>query len=155
MSGRGPYRKTHRPYGETMAEAFPHILSKVNQGMSIAHACELAGFDPSNVQKWMQSQADATEAAAHAKASADEKLVYGLYAKADDDPRIAQWLLERKRPADFGRAERVEVTGKDGGPIETVQQTRTEAWAELKAAARADTNVLAALVRIVRELEQE
>jgi hypothetical protein len=31
----------------------------------------------------------------------------------------AAWWLERRRPEDFARRERVEMTGKDGGPIDT------------------------------------
>jgi hypothetical protein len=31
----------------------------------------------------------------------------------------AAWWLERRRPDDFARRERVEMTGKDGGPIDT------------------------------------
>ena len=35
---------------------------------------------------------------------------------AQPDPRSAMWLLERTRPADYGRT-RIEVTGADGAPL--------------------------------------
>lgn len=151
--GPDPRIPRHRPFGETIEEAFPHILAKVNQGMPVSQACELAGFLRATLHEWMAAQTVRREELTQARAAADEKLVYGLYAKADDDPRVAQWILERKRPDEWGRAERVEVTGKDGGPIETVHKTRAEAWDDLKEAARANPEVRAALIKIIRETE--
>lgn len=36
------------------------------------------------------------------------------------DWRADAWLLERRNPQEYGRATRLELTGKDGGPIEVV-----------------------------------
>ncbi len=33
------------------------------------------------------------------------------------DPKVAMWRLERKHPKRWGRTDRHEMTGKDGGPI--------------------------------------
>ena len=50
----------------------------------------------------------------------------------------AQWKAETLHPTEFGRAQRIEHTGKDGGPIET-----SSATAEDREAARKALNAMA------------
>ena len=38
---------------------------------------------------------------------------------APNNPNVSMWFLEKRYPEVFGRKERIELTGKDGGPIET------------------------------------
>lgn len=51
---------------------------------------------------------------------------------AAQDPRFwaaSAWWLERQMPQEFAQTQRHELTGKDGGPIETVDSSRQEQMA--------------------------
>ena len=55
------------------------------------------------------------------KAEATARVLYlEVIRKAANDGtwQAAGWFLERKYPDEWGRKERTEITGKDGGPIE-------------------------------------
>jgi hypothetical protein len=153
--GPEPASKRPRPFGNTIAEAFPAILINVKSGMPIVHACELAGFSKSSVLEWIRTTAGAREEMDKAKADRDERLVRSLYAKAQDDPQLAKYWLERRRPDEWAQNSRIEVTGKDGGPIATTTQTRTEALQELTDMARTSPEVRAALIQIIRETDPD
>ena len=66
-----------------------------------------------------------------ARAEAEARLVV-LVSKAAADPKTwqaATWLLERREPKKWGRVNRTEITGADGGPVKsesTVQVSDTE-----------------------------
>jgi transposase len=53
-----------------------------------------------------------------AQAKAKEELLSGIRAGNAGDWQGKAWILERCYPAEFGRRERLEITGADGGPIE-------------------------------------
>ena len=69
----------------------------------------------------------------------DGKLVEGK----DPNWQAAAWIAERKAPQDYARPIRTEITGKDGGPIQTTPTVREdlsrltvaerEQWLELQA----------------------
>lgn len=53
--------------------------------------------------------------------------------EAAKDPRFwaaSAWWLERQMPQEFAQTQRHELTGKDGGPIETVDSSRQEQMAQ-------------------------
>lgn len=153
--GPDPQHKRCRPFGETIGDAYPFILGMVHKGRSVTHACELAGFSRSSVNEWIVATPERRAELDKARADRDDAMVQSLFDKAIDDPRIAQWWLERRRPQEWGRAEKVEITGKDGGPIATTQQSRSEALQELTDMARTSPEVRAALIQIVRDTDPD
>ena len=70
----------------------------------------------------MMNDPDDTLVTAVEKAEDEAEATYtALVAEAAVDPKnwtAAAWWLERRRPDHFARRERVEMTGKDGGPID-------------------------------------
>jgi hypothetical protein len=135
--------KRYRKYGQTLPEALPWILERVRSGIPINHACEAAGFSKQALYKHCKSYPESREELDQARAEGEEWLVRGLYDAARDDPKFGLLLLERRRPDDWGKADKLELTGKDGGAIEVTAKplSRAEALAELRELAANDPEV--------------
>lgn len=137
--------KRFRKHGETLSEALPWILERVKSGIPINHACEAAGFSKQALYKHCQKHPDDKERLDQAKAEGEQWLVEGLYEAARDDPRFGLLLLERRRPEEWSKPEKVELTGKDGGAIAVTAAppTRALAIAELARMLGEDPETLA------------
>lgn len=68
-------------------------------------------------------------------------LLLTIQAQAPQDWKAAAWILERRRPQHWGRSQRHELTGADGGPVQLAAQVveipaqvpDAAAWATLAA----------------------
>ena len=87
--------------------------------MSRRAAAAHAGMHHSTFYRMLAG--DATLATEVEKAEDQAKGTYeAVIAKAvDKNWQAAAWWLERRHPAEYARREKVEMTGKDGGPIES------------------------------------
>lgn len=143
-----PYKPkaAHRKHGETMEEAFPWILERVRSGIPIRHAEALAGFARGQLYHWCDLHEGAREALAVAKAEGEELLVKGLFDAANEDPKFGLLLLERRRPEEWGKIERVEHSGG----LALRVPTRSEALAELGEAAKTDPSVRERLLEMLK-----
>jgi hypothetical protein len=98
------------------------MLAGLRLGMTRRAASATAGYSKTTFYRMLENDADGTLGTAIEKAEAEAEATYtGIIAKATADPKnwtAAAWWLERRRPADFARHEKVEMTGKDGGPID-------------------------------------
>lgn len=141
----------HRKFGLTIADAWDKIIGLVQQGIPIVHAVEFCGFAKTSLYEWVERYPEAREEMEQAKAEGELRLVHGLYEAAARDPRFGLEMLSRRRTAEWGKQDRVEVTGKDGGPIESSSLTRGEALDKLAAMASTNPEIKAALAKIVRD----
>ncbi len=98
------------------------ILNALRIGNTRRAAAAAAEISEDTFARWLD---DAVFSGAVAKAEADAELRFlGQVAKhAATSPQAAQWWLERRRPADYRQRTGVELTGADGGPIETIDVT--------------------------------
>jgi hypothetical protein len=96
------------------------VLEGLRMGMTRRAAAGFAHMD--RVTLWRMIGRDATFATAVENAEGEAEATYSaIVARATADPRnwtAAAWWLERRHPSDYGKRERVEMTGKDGGPID-------------------------------------
>lgn len=121
-------------------EVQENIVLMLKLGNYIEAAAPFAGVTKKSIYNWMERgrrEEDRVNAAKgrkirkaekpfvdflHAveKAMAESEIrdVQVLYSAAKKDPKWAAWRLERKYPDRWGRKDKHEVTGKDGGPIE-------------------------------------
>lgn len=90
-------------------------------------AARFSGVDPSTLKHWLRKGKEQTEgiyfefAEAYelAKAQGETRLLSEITNAVEaGDWRAAAWILERKYPARWSKQNRVEVTGKDGGPLQ-------------------------------------
>lgn len=125
------------------------IVEALQQGNYIETAARYAGITPAAYYKWMNRgieerqhrddghEADPSldiyvqfvEAVEKARSQAEMRNV-GLIQKAavDGTWQAAAWYLERSYPKRWGRSDRVEHVGADGGPVEvTVSMDDLEA----------------------------
>lgn len=103
----------------------------LNSGLTFVGACDLVGISPQTFHEWMArgegtherpstpAFAAFADAVKEARAKRDQR-----YVKVIEDAALngtwqaAAWFLERTNRKEFGRNESVEITGKDGGPVE-------------------------------------
>lgn len=124
----------HRKYGQTLDEAWEWILGTVARGIPIRHAEAMAGFPRDAIHRYCADRPEAREQLDQAAAECHGQLVKGLFEAASEDPKFGLLMLERLRPQDWGKIERVEHSGG----LSLKQPTREEALAELAEAAKAD-----------------
>lgn len=121
-----------RPHKFTR-ETVDALLEGVRAGLPFHLAAEAAGISESTFHAWQSGmfprgadkslKAEFSEALTHARGFSALKHMELLNAHAITEWKAAAWILERRFPQEFG-VKRVELTGKDGGPIELASKTR-------------------------------
>jgi len=117
---------TGRPAKFT-AEVQERLLTVIRLGAYRNAACDFAGIAPETLRIWLRrGEAEAAgpyrefyKALKEAEAAACIKALGTIRIAMEQNWQAAAWFLERKRPKEWGRRERHEHTGKDGGPIRT------------------------------------
>ena len=102
-------------------EAMTKLLKGLRNGMTRRAASGFAGFSKTTLYRMLEKD-DGTLVTAIEKAEAEAEATYSfVIAQAATDPKnwtAAAWWLERRHPQEYGKREHVEMTGKDGGPID-------------------------------------
>ncbi|MHC4395626.1 MAG: hypothetical protein ACYS1A_08215 [Planctomycetota bacterium] len=103
------------------------ICDIIRRGNYIEVACGFVGIDVSTYYNWLKWGEAAKsgkyfeffKAAKRAENEQETLYVENIRKAAFDGVwQASAWYLERKYPERWGRKERKEITGKDGGPIE-------------------------------------
>ena len=98
------------------------LLAALRLGMTRRAASGAAGFGKTTFYRMLDNDTEGTLRTAIEKAEAEAEATYStIVANAAVDPKnwtAAAWWLERRHPEDYAKRERVEMTGKDGGPID-------------------------------------
>lgn len=92
------------------------IVEALQKGYTRAAAAAAARMTYQTLREWEKDDAEFSEALEKAEGVAQGRLIDKI--AADKSWQSAAWQLERRWPKDFGRREAVEMTGKDGGPID-------------------------------------
>lgn len=120
------------PRAERITQAF---TDAVRDGLPKRHAAVAAGISEHTYHDWRKRGETGEEPYAsfmhrvyEAEKDRAQELLRNLRsiatgqhetAKAGDEVKAATWLLERSFPRDFGAAQKVELTGAEGGPVQT------------------------------------
>ena len=102
------------------------IVNAILAGNYAETAARYAGVTPATFYNWTARGREAKQgiyfeffdAIEKAKAQAEVRDVAIIERAANDTWQAAAWMLERKFPARWGRTDRAELTGKNGGPIQ-------------------------------------
>jgi hypothetical protein len=114
------------------------ILNSLRLGNTRRAAAAFAEIDPATMWRWCEDDATFRNAVEKAEADAETRFLGNIAkAAADGTWTAAAWWLERRRHEDYRKREGVELTGLDGGPIETADRTGTLSDADLRDALRA------------------
>ncbi|MDP3938165.1 MAG: hypothetical protein Q8R92_08505 [Deltaproteobacteria bacterium] len=104
----------------------PEIQDKIVEAISGGNykeiAAEWAGIAPDTLGRWLSRAREPyltfRRAVLEAERTAEIRCVALIMKAAGEDAKHAEWLLERKHHERWGRKDRHEVTGANGGPID-------------------------------------
>jgi transposase len=101
------------------------IIEALRAGNTKRAAAAAGGVGASTLFAWIAEFPEFKDAIERAEADAERAMVARVRDAAESGIwTAAAWWLERRRPGDFARREKVEskveLSGPDGGPIETV-----------------------------------
>jgi transposase-like protein len=124
------------PYSpEDKERILSEVLDSIATGQSLRASCRSVGVPLATVQDWIDAGAELSGQYAHARASLIDVLTDEIESIADrveaDQAAVAKarlqidarkWNLSKVMPRRFGDKVQTEVTGKDGGAIQTVTE---------------------------------
>jgi len=107
------------------------ICSYIRQGNTIETAARCAGIARDTFYDWMsrgrkgkRGYVGFVNAVDQATAEAERINVMAVEMAMKRDWKAAAWWLQARNPKDWGRRDRVEHTGPQGGPIATMDVTK-------------------------------
>jgi len=89
------------------------VLEAITAGATRHAAALHAGIDESTLYNWLRRYSSFSSRIARAEADVEVRCTALILRAAETDPRHAQWWLERRRPADYGRQDRIELTVRE------------------------------------------
>lgn len=107
------------------------LVDAIRAGNYQETAAIYAGIGVSTFYRWMQEAAEPgastelvefREAVERAKAESEIRAVTLINTAAQQTWQAAAWYLERSYPQRWGRFQRTEISGPDGGPIQTTSR---------------------------------
>jgi hypothetical protein len=109
-----PERGRGRPSKYTQ-EIVDRICYSLSLGNTRTTAATNAGVSMSTFHEWMNDFSDFSDAIKRAEEQAVEHYVNVIHAASGQTWQAAAWYLERRRPADFSKQDKVDITtnGKD------------------------------------------
>lgn len=108
------------------------IVNAIRAGAYVETAAAAAGINKVTLYRWLKRgnkypgtiYAEFVEAVHEATAQAEMRDVLAVSKAAAEDWRAAAWRLERKYPKRWGTVSRAEISGPNGGPIQTVDVSK-------------------------------
>ena len=103
------------------------ILNAVRLGLSIAKSCNIAGIDYNTYRNWETRALEYKEPEfikffQECERAKDEREAFHLKqivdASRDGTWQASAWFLERSLPNQYSLKRTMEITGKDGGPVQ-------------------------------------
>lgn len=101
------------------AETTAKVVQAIKLGATYELAAKYAGIAESTFYAWMKEHPEFSEAVHAGEGNAAVVWLAKIEQAGADDWRALAWKAERRFPQHFGRTERVELTGKDGGAVKT------------------------------------
>lgn len=96
------------------------IFNALRLGNTRRNAAAFAEVDHATFYRWLEADATFRDGVTKAEADAEARFLAQVAKAASDGTwQAAAWWLERRRHEDFRRREGVELSGRDGGPIQT------------------------------------
>ncbi len=85
------------------------ILEAIRGGATRKAAALHAGINQDTLTDWTHRYSDFSDAIARAEADVELRLTAIILNAAREDPRHAEWWLERRRSEDYGRREKIDL----------------------------------------------
>lgn len=116
----GPRGPGDRHFTKRTPERMEIVLRALKLGATLKVAASYAGITEVTIRNWRREDAEFDAKCLSAKAEMEVRLLatIEMAAKEPKNWSAAAWKLERIFPDRYGRSNRMELTGKGGGPIE-------------------------------------
>lgn len=104
------------------------IVERLQLGMDITNTCRKFGIDKKSFYDRMRRD-EAFAAKVNAARADLEAVLVGRVLGASEDPahwKAAQWLLQKHFPKQWAEISKVELTGKNGGPVQLAKAELVE-----------------------------
>lgn len=99
-------------------ERVQRIVNAIRMGATYKLACKYGGIVESTFYRWKLERKEFSDAVQEAEGAAAVGWLAKIEQAANDGTwQAAAWKLERRYPSDYGRTS-VEVSGRDGGPLQ-------------------------------------
>lgn len=114
-----PKPKAEKHPGGRPSKYTPEVVERIcyslSQGNTRTTAATCAGVSRDTFHHWMHEFSDFSDAIKRAEEQAVEHYVNVIHAASGQTWQAAAWYLERRRPADFSKQDKVDITtnGKD------------------------------------------
>ncbi len=94
------------------------LVELIETGLPILRACDAVGISHQTYYNWKKEFEDFDCRIREAESNLMKELIEQVKAAAKDgDPKSQQWMLERRFPTDFGKADRLQLQGDAEKPI--------------------------------------
>jgi hypothetical protein len=109
------------PKVRATAEVVSKACADIRKGLSIEAALVRQGVAPQTMDVWRKKNPQVDLDFKRAEADFEDEIIGLIRGHAAKDSKSAQWLAERRlRGTWLPPAQRQELTGKDGGPIQAL-----------------------------------
>lgn len=103
-------------------ERIASIIQALETGMTRRAAAAHAGIHHATFYRWLESDATLRDDVERAESKAESRFLLRIMEAATKGTwQAAAWWLERRHPKEYALKNRVEMTGADGGPVQTQQ----------------------------------
>lgn len=122
---RKPHPLAPGPGRPSLVKATPELVdaacADIALGLPVESALILRGISPQGMAKWREKNPAVELAFKTAEATFERSMVVLMQAHAKRDAKAVQWLMERRTRGQWAApAGKVELTGKDGGPMQSL-----------------------------------
>ena len=94
------------------------VVQAIELGATYELAAKYAGIAESTFYVWMKDHPEFSEAVHAGEGKAAIVWLAKIEQAGKDDWRALAWKAERRFPKSYGKSDRVELTGKDGGAVQ-------------------------------------
>lgn len=99
-----------------------NIIILLRGGCDVTTACKASGVKSTDTfYRWLKEDEEFAERFKEAEGSALAYHTLNIRNHAKGDWKASAWWLERRYPKVYGRREKVELMGEDGGPVKVQQ----------------------------------
>lgn len=92
----------------------------IELGLPIESALVLRGISRKAMDKWRAINPAVEQAFANAESRFERRMVLNIESASKRDPKCSQWLLERRASQRWAQVTKAELTGKGGGPLQSM-----------------------------------
>lgn len=110
-----------------MEYRFTCLLKHITEGRTVKDACNLSDISPDTYYRWVREVPDRKEAIDKAISTHKRKLEEIVERAAENNATHAEWLLEKRHRADYGKVQTIDSNVAMSGEVSLILTALTDA----------------------------